>query len=573
MNKYFTEDKLIYYLCRVRAKYAKQRSKKHLIHLLSDDPKYNHHEERSDEEILLNKILPSRRKWKKLKKENRYRNKFQKINSIEYNSKSIYETVKYYKKKYPNEPFLLELSAFIKDIISSVNDPDYKMRKPEIYPKPKGKIDQSGKTKNVCRPISLFSLKDKIIVSQTNKYLTELFDDEFYTMSHAFRAPKKGFSLITHHNSVNEILSFKAACSNKELWVAECDMSKFYDSVGHNVIIQRFRTLSKQVEKRGNKVDEHAARIFYEFLNSYNFVRDVLPFNSESKYWEEFKIRNGEFAWVKKELLLHEHYDNIQDQRIGIPQGGALSGLIANIVLDYADSKILELKNNKLLYIRFCDDMIVIHPEKEACSKAAKCYEKALLDLKLVPHEFKAGLKNESDSFWKEKSKSPYKWSSNHKKESTFPWIGFVGYEVHFDGDIRVRKSSLKKEKEKQKNVVETIIKAIKNDNRRARKGSIIESAINRLTGMSIGRIHMWNHNDADADMCWVNGFKSLNDNPRLRRQLKELDKNRNHQIALLKNEVRKYTDPPLEEKEPDKKKSYYGKPFSYYHQTLKEIK
>jgi len=576
MDKYFTYDKIIYYFCRVRAKYAKQRSKKHLVHVLSHDPSLNYHKEDiSEDECFLKEILPPRRKWKKLGKKHRYINSYQKINSIEYNAKSIFKTIKYYQKNYPEEPFVKNLNNFVAEIRRCIDSPNYKINKPKIYPRPKERVKDKVGEINTCRPISLFSLRDKIIISQTNKYLSSFFDDQFYPLSHAFRAPVAEKPLTTHHSSIQELINYRNRIKRNHLWVAECDMCKFYDSVSHTVILMQFNELIKRAKSSGKAIDERAVNIFYEYLNSYNFVEDVLPKNQDKEFWESHNIPNGHFGWVKDELINLKHYSNISGQRIGVPQGGALSGLIANIVLDYADTKVTENKDDNLLYVRFCDDMILIHPNKKVCAKSLENYKNALLALKLVPHDFKSESEfaQSKKTFWSSKSKRPYKWSADLKTNSSYPWIGFVGYELHFDGHIRVRKSSLKKELKKQNEVVNTIKRAIQNDNKRARNGTIIESAINRLNGMSVGRIQMWNHLKAKSEMCWVNGFKMLNENSHLKRQLLMLDKNKNHQIALLKKEVKKYKDPDLEEdnKSPNREIIYYGKPFSYYHQVLKK--
>jgi hypothetical protein len=573
LDSYFTDDQIIYYLCRIRAKYAKKRCKKHLIHLLSNDPKLNHHiDEKSSEEVILYKILPHRRKWKKLGKEYRYKNKFQKINSIEYNTKCILKTVQYYQRERPLEPFLIRLNQFINEVRKAINDPKFEFDKPKIYPKLKDKKDISGTRKNICRPICIFNLKDKLIISQTNKYLLSVFDPEFYELSHAFRFPNKDRELITHHSSVEEILKYKSSFKGNELFVAECDMSKFFDTVSHLIIHKHFWSLLDKIKKNNHNIDEKAIRIFFKYLRSYNFVRDVLPLNDNLQYWETNKISNGEFGWVKEDLVRLKHYNSIENARIGIPQGGAISCLIANIVLHYADS-IMSNRYKNLLYIRFCDDMILMHPSEQVCDDAINKYKKVLLDLKLVPHEFRECHTNTKDEFWKCKSKSPYKWSSNYREVENFPWIGFVGYEIHFDGYVRVRKSSLKKERKKQNEVVEKIKAAISDDHRRARKGTIIESAINRLIGMSVGRVQMWNHSEVDHDLCWVNGFRKLNNNQYLQRQLRYLDKNRNHQIACLKKEVAKYTDPEIEREKPNRKLIFYGKPFSYYYQVIDKNK
>ena len=59
LDEYITDERIIFYLCRIRAKHAKQRSKKHLVHLLSNSEDYNYHlntkkqKEKIDEDLKL----------------------------------------------------------------------------------------------------------------------------------------------------------------------------------------------------------------------------------------------------------------------------------------------------------------------------------------------------------------------------------------------------------------------------------------------------------------------------------------------------------------------------------------
>ena len=78
-DKYFTDEEIIKYLCRTRAKHARLRNKKHLLHVLTEKDGFNYHintdknkEKLSPLEKELSPILPPRRKWKKLTKINRY---------------------------------------------------------------------------------------------------------------------------------------------------------------------------------------------------------------------------------------------------------------------------------------------------------------------------------------------------------------------------------------------------------------------------------------------------------------------------------------------------------------------
>lgn len=548
LDEYITDEKIIFYLCRIRAKYAKQRSKKHLIHLLSGSEDYNYHlntakqKEKIDIEFQkLNEMLPSRRKWKKLYKVKRYNKNNQKINSVDYNINSLILTIDYYKKKFPNEPFLINLNLFINDLRESINNPNYEIGNPIIIPKLKGDKDP---VENKCRPISLFSLKDRLIISFTNKYLTEVFDKYFYSHSYAFRAVQGtgiNKTTLTHHDAVQAILDYRKKYKGKRLWVAECDISKFYDSVHHKIVRKHFKSLITKVKKETPELfDDRAERIFYKYLDCYSFVLDVLPLNDNGNddYWKEkHNIPGGYFGWIEDELEELKYFKRIRNTKIGVPQGGAISGLIANLVLDYADKEVQKIGDSKLMYVRFCDDMILIHPSKKQCIAAATTYFNSLKKLHLVPHTFESNFKNTKDSFWSDKikSKHPYKWSSNYN--DSFHWFGFVGYEIHYSGDLRVRKSSLNKEKRKQKEVIDEIIRAIEKGKRK-NDGTIFESAANRLIGMSVGRVTMKNFINIENDMCWVNGFKKLHDNRHLRAQLKDLDRYRARQLSFLKKKL-----------------------------------
>ncbi len=556
LDEYFTDEKIILILCRIRAKLAKQRGQKHLIHLLSADEHFNYHlnAERNnnlvnDEILLLNSLLPSRKKWKKLNKKSRYSSNGQRINSIDNVVNSLLVTIKFYKINFPNEPFLNSLNSFINNLRMAINSSDYTIKSPVVLPRLKSKINNF---KNICRPISLFNLKDRIIISLTNQYLTDLFDDFFHSSSFAFRSVRREEAkkkIVNHHSAIEAITNYKKRYRGKRLWVAECDISKFFDSVHQKIVKTQFKRMIKLVKKnKPNDYDSRAEAVFYKYLDSYSFVKNVLPLNgaNHTGYWERHKIPLGEFGWVKSGLIKKKYFKNFNVAKIGIPQGGALSGLIANLVLDFADRKMQSLNDSKLLYVRFCDDMIIIHPSKKKAIEASKTYYKALEELHLIPHEFVKNLVNDSRNalkqFWNSelKSKSPYMWSSNYS--NSFQWFGFVGYEIHYTGQIRVRKSSILKEKTKQKEVVNNILKAIKFGKRKSDQ-TVQESAINRLIGMSVGRINMNDFDKVENDMCWVNGFLKLNDNPHVRAQLKDLDKCRAKQFSKLIRETKKISN------------------------------
>jgi hypothetical protein len=349
-------------------------------------------------------------------------------------------------------------------------------------------------------------------------------------------------------------------------------MKKFYDTVNHTIIKKYFKVFINKIKRNHFDFYSSAAeKIFYSYLDCYSFNKSVYPLNNNQDYFSKFKITNGAFEWVEKDLLKH-HYKKLNNAKIGVPQGGALSGLIANIVLHSSDLIIAKLKVKNLLYLRYCDDMIIMHPNKKICKSATSNYERSLFKLKLVPHVFKSVEKYDK-SFWNNKSKKPYKWGDYINQE--IPWIGFVGYEINFNGDIRVRKSSLKKEMSKQVEIIDIAWKAIKNNKKRASDKYIEESIIHRLIGMSVGRVTMWNYKNGVNDLCWINGFSELSKNPTVAVQLKKLDKNRNKYFRQFKRKIKQIglSDSEQVNLKSNRQIIYLGKPFSYYYQAYEKPK
>jgi hypothetical protein len=413
-----------------------------------------------------------------------------------------------------------KLDEFIKDIIASINNIDFKFNSPKIQP--------ARKTKDspICRPISIFSLKDNLINCLANKYLVHYIDDLFYENSFAFRAERKFDNetrVPTHHDAFKKIINYLRENQGKTIYVAECDMQKFYDTVNHKIVIKRFKKLClKNLFKF--RCDKRAKRIFVQYLKCYNFYSNV--FVLDTSFFEKYKIKDGRFDWIKG---IEDYYKNKKKEliNIGIPQGGALSGLIANIVLNSTDEKVLKLNYKYLLYVRYCDDMIMMHTDEEKCNTALKVYIHELECLKLFPH--KINNISYSKEFWTSKSKGSYIWA-----KETVPWIGFAGYEINRNGDIRNRKKFLKKEKDKQVELINDVINAIANDNLKVSKSMVIKSTYKRLNGMAIGRVELWNHKNYKNDMCWVKGFNLLNNNKHSRIQIKSLDKSKKSALVKL---------------------------------------
>ncbi|MBM0649507.1 group II intron reverse transcriptase domain-containing protein [Capnocytophaga genosp. AHN8471] len=589
IEDFFSETQIIKSICKIRVKLAKSRSKKHLLNYLTKNSKYNYHQsikptnelEKLQFEIdkQLKKILPPRKKWKEpllpiIDNQSRKIIKRRVFNnSSDRNFYSLLNTIKYHKNINSQETWLLNLTEFVTEIRDILIDKKYTLTSPIIIPKLKNEKRQ--KEGNECRPICMFNLKDRIVLSIVNKFLTYLFDSAFENTSYAFRIKKNSEGKnLSHHDCIRDILKYKEQYNNEQLFIVECDMQKFYDTVNHNIIKEEFNTLISETKKHYPNLDlDLVINIFYSYLECFCFNKDV-PKKEELDYWESYKIPNGFFGWIN-EKELSDCGININRERMGVPQGGALSGLIANIYLNKVDKKLMIFKD--IFYARFCDDMIIISPSQEECEKAKEVYLSTLSkELKLFPHLFKnneeliniRSNKKSYKPFWEGKSKGVYLWGCEENNKLSFPWIGFVGYEINYKGEVRVRKKSLQKELKKQRTIVEEIKKAV-SKGQRCSKYTIIESAINRLIGMSVGRVKMYNYDKVPANLCWKNGFKELTLNKYSLKQLKQLDRSRNKLYYRLFKDIDEKKSKSKTKRVPNK----YNKPFSYYYQVLERKK
>jgi hypothetical protein len=503
-------------------------------------------------------IFPSRNTWFRLNKKERGD-----ANSIIINAKQLERTVLSKTKTLKDSKGQLwakNLISLIREINLMANSPNFKIEPPQISPI--FKEEKNGL--KIFRPISNFEEKERIIISQTSKYLTECFDYTFENCSYAFRSKSATGISFTHHKAIEDLIKFRKDRPNQDLWVAECDIKKFFDCVNHNILTNIFYCKIVECELKGIYINKQAIHIFHAYLNCYSF-NDYVKINESN-----LLPPNSEFGWVSDDELLYVKSNKLND-RIGVPQGGALSCLIANLIMDYVDKEVLKHQDGNLFYARFCDDMIILHPDKEICNQVLKSYQRAIKEMKLLVHDPEI-ISTYSKEFWKSKSKSPYKWESNAILESNVPWLSFVGYQIRYDLTVRVRKSSLRKEIEKQIKESDKLISLVKKN----RKFIVSQRAIKfrirqRLFAMSVGRVTIYN-NDKKGQLCWTAGFRVLNNNNNIQFQIRHLDRKRGAQFKRIDNWLNKLNcknRPDKNENVNEIKKApkYYGYPFSYYKQ------
>ena len=163
------------------------------------------------------------------------------------------------------------------------------VRKVEI-PKPQGGV----------RMLGVPTLGDRLIQQALNQILQPLFDPEFSSSSYGFRPGRNA------HQAVKAARSYVA---EGRRWVVDLDLEKFFDRVNHDVLMAR-------VERKVK--DGRVLKLIRRYL--------------------EAGLMEGGVASARTE---------------GTPQGGPLSPLLSNILLDDLDR---ELERRGHRFCRYADD-------------------------------------------------------------------------------------------------------------------------------------------------------------------------------------------------------------------------
>lgn len=356
--------------------------------------------------------------------------------------------------------------------------------------------------------------------------------------------------------------------------VAECDIKGFFDCVDHSIAIDSLHSLIAEAAQKLNiYVDGRAVKMFESYLASYSFSESVLDEASAA-----LKARDPRFSfkWPKPDLE-RLHGVELDSIKIGVPQGGAHSCLIANVILHRADRAIAKYANRQakaLTYLRYCDDTIILSRHHAVCEEAFRVYQETLERLRLPIHAPEPVISYDK-AFFERKSNNPYRWHHQKPNEASVPWIQFVGYQIRWDGFVRVRRRSLVKHKAKIVASVDEVLKVVRpkkkkqdelpNVAAKKSRGQILFRLTQRLLSMSIGQPRLGAESDEIQPMCWASGFKALRGKAVHPNALQELDRHREHQVRRLRRALSSIEAPDSSEKYPELDlPPYLGYPFSY---------
>jgi len=317
LTEYFSDRQIIHHLCKVRITSAKVVSDRQDIARFTG----NFPIERPS--AVINTLLPPRSNWAAFRPKNRHQ-------IADVNFASLCHATHVLRESQPNLPWVLNLGHFIDDLKERV----FSAQRFTFTPP---SITWIQKEAAKYRALSTFPLQDNIINSLLARYLRDFCDPAFERSSYAFRSRAQDGKSPTHHDAFEAIHGLKSSAPNRDFYVAECDIRGFYDTVDHQValdsldrVVNRMRVIRPNVT-----LDPRVTEIFRAYLECYSFPRTVLEQAAPRLRAEHF---NGKFSWPEE--ALRKHHADPRSAAIGVPQGGALSCVIANLVLDLADKRV-----------------------------------------------------------------------------------------------------------------------------------------------------------------------------------------------------------------------------------------